>query len=920
LADVILALDPPQPCLVHSLARAPTFVGRAVELQKVRNFWNAGRAGVLALVGLGGAGKTAVAASFLEEHFQQRPAAPAGGVFVWSFYIDPDPERFLQEACRYFGADAPPAKGVGLLHLLQEAMMGAAGPHLLVLDGLERVQEEASQDNYGRIEDPILRAFLMQIGQGGLPALALVTSRFPLSDLQTLGQSNYQCVEIGGLPLSEALSLLRQRGVRGEETTLRKLVQDYGSHALTLDHLASLLVQFFDGDPLRAPELPPLAETGTDRQALRLARLLRSYEANLPAEELALVCQLSLLRHSATQDQIQQLFLCEPSVHVRTIRQIGEAIERLPGDLQTEELCEDLSKAIVGCLEEALCSAPIAGPAGLFRQELHAAAVSVLDLLSESFDADYEQLAHIYAYRKLEPPTDERPLSIEDREELPNAYRRYLELRHHPSMPFKNPDSVMKKALSALGGKKIYWRSEEMSSGDVLRQFRAARQRLQYLTGKHFALRRVRQLCRTYQQKHSLAGPLAALDSSGFQKVLKALVDRHLVLDEGEGKYSVHPAVRDHFARLSVAKDYARAWHDLIREQMIQLCRRPGLKAIEGRTLDLVEEAIHHALEAGRVDEAIALYNHELGGVRHLGWKLGEMSRGQRILRQFDPCPEAWDLAWYLRALGEYEEAYGLHPPAFFRADLRLLQGRLPEVAAEGDDGRTAVADFLMGRMKTAPGASLGHAVPRAQLFLYQGRLDAAKQAASLDQLYEHIGWEGERARHQLLLAEIARRQADDAGCQSLIQAASRWILHAGSVEHLSLLFLVRARQCRRADAKMALHQLDEGIRLARQYGLGLCQIELVCEKVELLLSQGDTATAELLARDAFEHATALSCQFAWGAVDAGYLLGRALVAQQRFAEANELLKPIVDVGCNIQHPRGPDIAMLFQQCGAAIS
>src|SRR5207248_4162991 len=115
-------------------------------------------------------------------------------------------------------------------------------------------------------------------------------------------------------------------------------------------------------------------------------------------------------------------------------------------------------------------------------------------------------------------------------------------------------------------------------------------------------------------------------------------------------------------------------------------------------TLDLAEEAVYHSLQAGRVDEAAELYRHVLGGVRHLAWKLGEMARGLRILRSFGACPEPWDLAWFLRALGELEEAYALNPLAYFRADLRLMQGLLPQVEAEGDSVRSATAAFLMGR------------------------------------------------------------------------------------------------------------------------------------------------------------------------------------------------------------------------------
>ncbi len=48
------------------------------------------------------------------------------GLFVWSFYQEPDVGFFLQELFQYFGrpgASASPAKGAGLLHLLREALI-----------------------------------------------------------------------------------------------------------------------------------------------------------------------------------------------------------------------------------------------------------------------------------------------------------------------------------------------------------------------------------------------------------------------------------------------------------------------------------------------------------------------------------------------------------------------------------------------------------------------------------------------------------------------------------------------------------------------------------------------------------------------------------------------------------------------------
>src|SRR5689334_7857998 len=118
-----MATYPPDESIVHPLPSAPQFVGRRTELDELLASWYSGVPGVVALVGLGGAGKTAIAARFVAE--LRRPGNPyrPEGLFVWSFYQEPDAGYFLNEAYRYFarGRGGPaPAKGAGLLHLLRD--------------------------------------------------------------------------------------------------------------------------------------------------------------------------------------------------------------------------------------------------------------------------------------------------------------------------------------------------------------------------------------------------------------------------------------------------------------------------------------------------------------------------------------------------------------------------------------------------------------------------------------------------------------------------------------------------------------------------------------------------------------------------------------------------------------------------------
>jgi hypothetical protein len=722
-----------------------------------------------------------------------------------------------------------------------------------------------------------------------------------LTDLEPYRGRGYRPLEVGGLDQDSAIDLLRRRGVVGDDQTLAEMVRAYGAHALTLDHLGVLIGQFLGGDPRRAPEAPTLTSPADDRQALRLARLLRAHEAHLPPAELALLCRLCLLRNSVSEEQLLRLFLTAPVVRTREARDAAKRIGHTAGAAGfPEEEVADFTMAVYRAIENALLASPIAGPAEAFADELATAVGSELMQHFESPNPeDVEALLQLYSGTPLDTPTEKLPLPATDRQRVRELGTVYRGLREHPLAPKPwQPHGALLVALVKLG-----WDAparatpDDLSPADVCDQLQRVERRLRRLWCKHFVLRCVRAVCRVRQQKWVMAGPLAALDAPALRQAVASLTDRHLVLREANDTVGIHPAVRDHFARLGDEAGRG-GWHDVIREQLVSLVRRPGRGLPADKpTLDLVEEAIHHTLAAGRVDEAWQLYERWLGGLRYLGWKLGEMTRGLRVLRGFRECPDVSSLAWFLRALGELDQAYDANHLPYFRADIRLLQGRWPEVAAEGDPVRTAIAGFLRGQTTDRlPPDLMGLALPRIHLMLIGGRLRHAGELPRLDGLYKQIGWEGDRARIQLLFAEVARRQAEREECRHLLDSASEWVLRSGSVEHLCLWHLVRALAARDAGALTAARcAVDEGIHMARHCGLDLYHVLLLNARAEIVLP-ADPESAEHSADEAQRLASAAACEFAWGAAAAGCLLGRSLTAQSRLREARVVLEATLDL------------------------
>jgi hypothetical protein len=286
-----------RPRVCYPRQPAPHFQG----LQRLRaelGEWARSRASpdrVVSLVAVGGTGKTALAERVLAELGEQ----PAG-VLVWSFYEDPRTKGFLRTACEYFTGEAPPSAG-GLLERLQVALAGDE-PHLLVLDGLERVQAEGTTGRRrGEIEDPQLRRLLRWLAAGlGTRTRALVTSRFPLVDLDDWKGAGHREERLEDLEPAAAWAVLRGWGVKGDNATLDRLAAPLHYHALSVAVLGSYLGKLWGGDPTKAPTFDRDEEAAADSKAAKLNRILTHYAERLPDAERDLLARLSTFPRGVT--------------------------------------------------------------------------------------------------------------------------------------------------------------------------------------------------------------------------------------------------------------------------------------------------------------------------------------------------------------------------------------------------------------------------------------------------------------------------------------------------------------------------------------------------------------------------------------------------------------------------------------------
>lgn len=279
-----------QPMLIHPLQPARYFHGREALVTELSAWVKAIYVDdhVVSLVAAGGTGKTALASRVLA----QMDEGLLGGVLVWSFYEDPRTEEFLRSACEYFSGEADTPVG-GRLDRLQRALT-CDDPHLLVLDGLERVQAEGRDgQTLGTLDDPQLKRLLRFLASGVSGARALTTSRFPLSDLEGWSGAGHHTVVLEDLDRSAACAVLREWGVRGGDSLLGVLAEQVHCHALTVAVLGSFIGNICHGDPSKAPEFDCGAAAATDIKARKLAQVLNDYAQALDPTERALLARLA---------------------------------------------------------------------------------------------------------------------------------------------------------------------------------------------------------------------------------------------------------------------------------------------------------------------------------------------------------------------------------------------------------------------------------------------------------------------------------------------------------------------------------------------------------------------------------------------------------------------------------------------------
>ncbi len=294
---------------MHETTEDDRFRGRDSILAKLDRWSDDAEVRAIALTGMGGIGKTSLLAHWVKRRGGETRRTYAG-LFFWSFYNNRSVAA-LAEALRGFAAkhlglpmpakDTPPGEAV------LEALR--ARPMLLLLDGLEVLQETPGGTEYGALLDADLYDLLDGACREDHQGLVVLTSRFPFADLTPHLGFGFRALDLDRLSATEGAALLQACGVAGTEPERAAASERLEGHPLGLRILALALRAQAKGDPAR--EMAALFDAARleakDGLEGKLRRLLGFYEHHLPRGHATLLGLVALFRSPVEEATIRTL-------------------------------------------------------------------------------------------------------------------------------------------------------------------------------------------------------------------------------------------------------------------------------------------------------------------------------------------------------------------------------------------------------------------------------------------------------------------------------------------------------------------------------------------------------------------------------------------------------------------------------------
>jgi WD40 repeat protein/transcriptional regulator with XRE-family HTH domain len=219
------------------------FVGRGDELETVRDWVLQQRCQLVAVLGMGGIGKTSIAAKLADD------VAPAFQRAYWRGLRNaPRLSDWLADAIGFLSGQqlVLPAGEAGRLAALLELLRER--PSLLVLDNFETLLEPGQHEGRYREGFGGYGALLRAIGETRHQSCLVLTSREAPPELAFIANHIVRTLELGGLGTAEGEILLAHKQLSGTPDDWANLIGRFGGNGLALKMVGESIHQLFGGD------------------------------------------------------------------------------------------------------------------------------------------------------------------------------------------------------------------------------------------------------------------------------------------------------------------------------------------------------------------------------------------------------------------------------------------------------------------------------------------------------------------------------------------------------------------------------------------------------------------------------------------------------------------------------------------------